>query len=185
MSHPMSRPVIRAAALLALLAASASPAAHPDVPSTTPAPAQSTAPPLPAWEQLTPGQREQLTATIRDRWNDAAPAERARMLARAERWQQMGTVQRERISRVMGRWQGLPPGDHQELRALFHALGGMGEAERADFLKRWEGMNAEERKAWGEANPPPPRGNGPRHRPHPPGREHAGHRRGDGEDGKR
>jgi len=180
MNRTIKHPVIRAAALLALLlAASASPAQTDTAPAaspTTPAPADSTAPPLPAWEQLSPDQREQLTATLRDRWNAATPAERTRMLTRAGRWQQMETLQRARISRAMSRWQALPPGEHQQLRALFHALSDMPEAERADFLKRWEAMSAEERNAWGEANPPPPREGGPRHRPRPPGHERSGHR---------
>ena len=66
-------------------------AADPPVAPTAP-----TATPLPAWEQLTPAQRETLLAPIRDRWN-TQPDERARMLERAQRWQQMTQIGRAHV----------------------------------------------------------------------------------------
>ena len=43
--------------------------------------------PLPDWERLTPQQREALIAPVRDRWNDAPPPQRERMLQHGQRWQ--------------------------------------------------------------------------------------------------
>jgi len=119
-------------------------------------------PPLPDWAQLSAEQREQLTAPTRDRWDSATPEQRARMLARAERWQQMGADERARINGAIGRWQNLPPGRQHELRALFHHLRSLGEAEREAFLTRWKTMSAEQRQGWAEANPAPPREGPPR-----------------------
>ena len=67
---------LRALALCLLLAVAA------------PALAADPAAPLPAWEQLSAAQREQLIAPMRERWN-AEPAQRARMLNHAQRWKQM------------------------------------------------------------------------------------------------
>jgi len=113
--------------------------------------------PLPDWEQLTPEQRQHLTAPTRDRWNGATPEQRARMLSRAERWQQMEPQQRERISGAIDRWQHLPPLRHHELRTLFHHLGTLPEAERAGFMLRWHAMTPEQRREWTQAHPVPPR----------------------------
>ena len=81
-----------------------------DAPATgaKPAPAASArAPaaeaPLPAWDQLSAEQREALVAPLRERWN-AAPAERARMLERARRWESMPPEERERARRGMRRF---------------------------------------------------------------------------------
>jgi len=112
---------------------------------------------LPEWEHLSADQREHLTAPTRDRWNSATPEQRARMLARAERWQQMEAHQRERISGAIDRWQNLPPLRHHELRALFHHLHTLPEAERAGFMLRWHAMTPEQRREWTEAHPVPPR----------------------------
>jgi len=124
--------------------------------------------PLPEWEHLSADQREHLTAPTRDRWNSASPEQRARMLARAERWQQMAPAERERISGTIGHWQNLPPGRHHELRALFHHLRRLGESEREAFLAHWKSMSAEQRQAWADANPAPPREEPSRRRTHPP-----------------
>jgi len=117
---------------------------------------------LPEWDQLSVEQREQLTAPTRDRWNMATLEQRRRMLARAERWQRMAPDERARISGAIGRWQNLPPGKHHELRALFHHLRSQSVSEREAFLAHWKAMSAEQRQAWVEANPAPPREGPPR-----------------------
>jgi len=113
-------------------------------------------PSLPEWEHLSSEQREQLTAPLRDRWDNASPEQRTRMLSRAERWQQMEPDARRRISSTIGRWQDLPPGQHHELRAVFHHLRTLDDAtERAAFLERWMAMTPEQRRAWAEEHPAP------------------------------
>ncbi|WP_462115810.1 DUF3106 domain-containing protein, partial [Lysobacter xanthus] len=63
---------------------------------------------LPDWEHLTPAQREQLVAPLRDRWN-ANPDARTRMLGHAQRWSRMTPEQRGQARRGMERWQGMSP----------------------------------------------------------------------------
>ena len=111
---------------------------------------------LPAWEDLSPAQRELLTAPIRERWN-RAPAERQRMLQRAERWQSLTPEQRRRAHRGMERFEHMSAGQRIQARALFHAMRGMDAAARKAFLSDWKSKTAEERRAWVEAHPAPRR----------------------------
>lgn len=110
--------------------------------------------PLPAWEQLTPAQRELLIAPVRERWN-RAPAERKRMLERAERWQSLTPEQRQRAHHGVVRFEHMDVGQREHARALFHAMRGMDAAQRKAFLAEWKAMGAEQRRAWLEAHPAP------------------------------
>src|SRR5690606_2865911 len=91
-----ARPLRLAACALALLLPAICAVAQPAPPA--PAPQATSAAPLPAWEQLSPGQREALIAPIRERWN-ASPEDRARMLEHARRWKSMPPEERERARR--------------------------------------------------------------------------------------
>lgn len=108
--------------------------------------------PLPAWEQLSAVQREQLIAPIRERWN-AEPAQRQPMLDRAQRWQQMTPEQRMRAHRGMKRWQHLSPEQRTQMRALYSRMRTLEPAEREAFKAKWRAMTPEQQKAWLEANP--------------------------------
>jgi hypothetical protein len=110
--------------------------------------------PLPAWDQLTPAQREQLIAPIRDRWN-AEPDHRRRMLLHAQRWQTLTPEQRKRARHGVARWQQMDPEHRERMRALFSHLRGMPEAERRDFMAKWRAMSAEQKRDWLQAHPAP------------------------------
>lgn len=110
--------------------------------------------PLPAWEQLTPAQREQLIAPIRDRWN-AEPAQRRRMLNHAQRWQSLTPEQRQHARRGVKRWQQMDSEDREQMRMVFDHLHAMPEAERAVFMRKWRAMSAEQKRAWLQAHPAP------------------------------
>ena len=112
--------------------------------------------PLPAWDQLTRAQRDLLVAPIRERWN-AAPAERARMLQRAERWQSLTPEQRQRAHHGMARFEHMNAGQRSHARALFHAMRGMDGEQRKAFLADWKAKTPEQRRAWLEAHPAPAR----------------------------
>lgn len=71
-------------AVPAMASAQSAPAAA--RPSGSPPPAAE--PVLPAWDQLSPEQRDALVAPLRERWNDS-PQERARMLEHARRWKSL------------------------------------------------------------------------------------------------
>ena len=114
-----------------------------------PAPEQA----LPAWDQLTPAQRELLLAPLRERWN-ASPGERARMYDHAERWRSMTPEQRTRARRGMRHWEHMDPARRHEMRALFEKMRGMTPEQRKALRDRWHAMSAAERRDWVEANPP-------------------------------
>lgn len=120
-----------------------------------PAAAQSADTALPAWDQLTEGQREVLVAQVRQRWDDH-PDKRAHMLAHAERWQEMDPAQRERARRGAERWRQMDPGKREAMRALYARLRTLPEAERDALREQWRGMTPEQRRAWVKRNPAPP-----------------------------
>lgn len=115
-------------------------------------PAQTTATP-PAWEQLSQAERELLVAPVRERWN-ANPAQRARMLNHAQRWQTMTPEQRERAHHGMKRWSHMDTGKREEMRALFHKMRTLDPEQRKALREQWKAMTPEQRKAWIEANSP-------------------------------
>ena len=71
--------------------------------------ADASAAPLPAWDQLTPAQRDLLIAPVRDRWN-REPDKRPQFIEFAKRWQSMPPAQRERARHGMQRWEGMNHG---------------------------------------------------------------------------
>ncbi|MFC0677218.1 DUF3106 domain-containing protein [Lysobacter korlensis] len=109
---------------------------------------------LPAWEQLTPQQREQLIAPIRDRWN-SEPAQRQRMLLHAQRWQHLTPEQRQRARHGVKRWQKMPPEHREQMRAVFDHVRAMREPERRVFMAKWRSMTAEQKRAWLQVHPAP------------------------------
>ena len=122
--------------------------------------AQDTAPALPAWEQLSPAQREQLIAPIRERWN-AEPAHRGRMLAHAQRWRELSPEQRRRAHRGMKRWEGMSPEQHEQMRAVFSHIRPLPRPAQKEFLAKWRAMSPEQKRSWVLANPAPARREAP------------------------
>lgn len=119
--------------------------------------------PLPVWEQLTQAQREQLIAPMRDRWNNS-PDERQRMFEHARRWQQMTPEERKNARRGMKRWEHMSPEDRGQMRALYAKMRGLDDEGRRALMTKWRAMTPEQRRAWAQANPAPPKPD----RPHPP-----------------
>jgi hypothetical protein len=110
--------------------------------------------PLPAWEQLTAAQREQLIAPVRERWN-ADPAQRQAMLERARRWQQLSPEQRRHARRGMKRWEHMSPDQRAHARALYSRMRTLDPSARQALKARWRAMTPAQRDAWVEANPAP------------------------------
>lgn len=109
---------------------------------------------LPSWDRLTEAQREQLIAPLRARWNDE-PEQRARMLERAERWQQLSPGQRTRAHEGVRRWRHMNPEQRDEARALYARMRALDEDGRRALKAKWRAMDAAQRKAWVAANPAP------------------------------
>jgi hypothetical protein len=116
---------------------------------------------LPAWDQLTPQQRDLLLAPVRERWNNSPPAKRQHMLDHAQRWQAMTPEQRKHARHGMKRWRDMPPEKREQARALFEHLQTLPEAERKAMVQRWKAMGPDERKAWVDAHPPRDRAGDP------------------------
>ena len=121
--------------------------------------------PLPAWEQLTPAQRDELIAPLRERWN-SHPDERARMAERARRWHAMPPEQRGRAHRGMDRWERMDPAKRAEMQvlfertrsmprqqrhetfALYHAMRKMTPEQREALKQQWQTMTPAQRSDW-------------------------------------
>ena len=114
---------------------------------------------LPAWDQLTPAQRELLIAPVRDRWN-REPERRPQFLEFAKRWQSMPPPQRDRARNGMQRWEGMTPEQREQARALFHAVRDMDKDARRAFMDKWRQMSPQQQADWVRAHPAPA---------HPPG----------------
>lgn len=109
---------------------------------------------LPAWDQLTPAQRDLLIAPVRDRWN-REPENRPQFIEFARRWQSMPPPQRERARHGMQRWEGMSPEQREQARALFHASRGMDKDARDAFFAKWRQMTPQQRADWIKAHPAP------------------------------
>lgn len=118
---------------------------------------------LPAWERLTPAQRDLLVAPVRERWN-TRPADRARMLRHAERWERMSPEQRSKMRHGVDRWEGMPPEQRAEARLIFQHMRALSPSERASLRARLKAMTPEQRRAWLKAQPHPTQNPGDRAR---------------------
>lgn len=132
------------------LAASLALCASVDAAQTSSASAQRAAPAqsFPAWEELSPAQRDALVATLRDRWNHD-PQRRARIMNYAQRWQKMTPEQRQRAQAGKHRWEKMTPEQRAQARAAFERRGqNMAPAQRAELREKLKAMSPEQRRAW-------------------------------------
>jgi len=143
LNHPIRLARFAAPALFALLISGPVLAADPPTIAT-----------LPAWEQLPSAQREQLIAPVRERWNNADPEHRQRMLEHARRWQTMTPEERKRAHHGVRRWEHMSPEKRKETRALFEKMRGLPPEQRAALKQQWRAMTPEQRKTWLEQNAP-------------------------------
>lgn len=116
--------------------------------------AQSTPAPLPAWDKLTPQQREALIAPVRDRWN-REPEDRGRMLERAQRWQAMTPEQRAQARHGQKRFEDMNPDQRRQARALYGQMKALTPEQREALREQWKKMTPEQREAWMRDNAPP------------------------------
>ena len=97
--------------------------------------------PLPAWEQLTPQQREALIAPLRDRWH-RKPEDRPHMMERAQ------------ARHGMKRFEGMNPEQRRQARALYGRMKELTPEQRAALRDQWKKMTPEQREAWMQKNAP-------------------------------
>lgn len=108
---------------------------------------------LPEWDKLTPQQREALIAPVRERWN-SEPAERARMLERAQHWKSFSPHERGQARKGMRRFENMTPQQREEARALFDRMRQMPPEDRKKLREEWSQMTPEQRRTWVQKNPP-------------------------------
>ncbi len=108
---------------------------------------------MPAWEQLSPTQRDLLVAPVRERW-DSNPEMRGRMFEHAQRWRQLSPEQREQAHKGQGRWEAMPSDQRQTMRALFQKTRDMTPEQRRALRKQWRAMTPEQRRAYLGQNRP-------------------------------
>lgn len=106
---------------------------------------------LPAWDAMSPAQRDLVIAPIRDRWN-ANPDARARMYEHARRWQQLTPQERATAHRGMWKWERMDPAKREAVRALFHKMRDMTPEQRQQLRDRWRAMTPQQRHDWVQAN---------------------------------
>lgn len=110
--------------------------------------------PLPAWDQLSPAQRDLVIAPLRDRWN-ADPQVRERLFQHAQRWQQLTPQQRARMRHGLGKWEHMDPQQRETMRALFHKMRDLTPEQRTALREQWRSMTPQQRREWVDANRPP------------------------------
>ncbi len=108
---------------------------------------------MPAWEQLSPAQRDLLVAPIRERW-DSNPDARGRMFQHAQRWRQLSPMQRDKAHEGQGRWEAMPSDQRRTMRALFQKTRDMTPEQRRALREQWRAMTPEERRAYVGQNRP-------------------------------
>lgn len=111
------------------------------------------APTLPAWEQLTPAQREQLIGPLRERWN-SQPQTRQRMLRNAQRWQQLDPQQRQRAQRGLQRLRQMSPEQRQRAREMYQRMQALPDDQRKQLRQHLRQMSPEQRRQWLRDNKP-------------------------------
>lgn len=102
---------------------------------------------LPAWEQLSPAQRDAMIAVLRERWN-SNPAQRARMLQHAERWGRMTPEQRRNAHRGMDRWSRMNPQQQQHYRAMYDYIEQLPPEQRQALREKIKTMTPQQRREW-------------------------------------
>ena len=109
---------------------------------------------LPAWDQLSPAQRDLVIAPLRDRWN-ADPQVRARLFQHAQRWQQLTPEQRARMRHGLRKWEHMDPQQRETMRTLFHRMRDLTPEQRTALREQWRKMTPQQRREWVEANRSP------------------------------
>jgi len=111
---------------------------------------------VPAWNELSDKQREQL-APLADQWDGLSASRRVRALERLERrerWESMTPEQREKLRKGARNFRDLPPELREKMRASMQAMRALPEDERRQLWEVWRSRTPEQRRAWLEAGGP-------------------------------
>ena len=110
---------------------------------------------MPAWDQLSAAQRDALTASVKERWNNN-PEHRAKMMEHAQKWASMTPDQRKAAMQGRKKFRQMSPERRDAMRAVYYkAQSYTDDAQRKTFLESIKKMTPEQRAAWVKANPVP------------------------------
>ena len=143
----LSQTILSGFAALALASASCTWAAAPAA-----SPPSDTA--LPSWSALPQAEHELLVAPVVERWNQASPAQRQRMLDRARTWGNLNPEQRAMARRGAERYREASVAQRESLRDAWQRIQKMPPAERETAREAWRKMGPRERRAWLDAGGP-------------------------------
>jgi len=109
---------------------------------------------LPAWDHLTPEQRDALSAPLRERWNQGAYEQRLRWLQHAKRWQQLTPQERATARQGLRAYRQADPATRGKLREVFKNLRDATPEQRTALREKWRALSPEQRRAWLQAGGP-------------------------------
>lgn len=109
---------------------------------------------LPNWDQLTPEQRDALSAPLRERWNQGAYEQRLRWLQHAQRWQQLTPEERRSARQGLRAYRQADPETREKLREVFKNLRSATPEQRNALREKWRSLSPEQRRAWMQAGGP-------------------------------
>lgn len=115
---------------------------------------------VPAWNELSPQQREDL-ARFQSNWDRMPASRRVAILERYSRWQQASPQARETWRDGERNFQQMSPLQRQQMRRSLAAVREL-PAEKQRYLRRlWQSLSPDQRRLWLERggpglSPPPP-----------------------------
>lgn len=116
---------------------------------------------VPAWKELSPQQRDDLSE-FADRWDRLPPWQRVRILERQQRWQSLPPERRQALHAGARNFQQMSPEQRQRMRRSLQRVRELSPERRQELQRQWRKKTPEQRRRWLEAGgpgvaPPPER----------------------------
>ena len=147
----MARLLVTALTLLSLALASPAHANSKPV-DNKPAPAAKAEHKAPTWEQLTP-QQKQLLSALEAQWNQETDRLRNSLVRVANKYPKMKPAEQERVRRRITRWASLTPAQREAARRRYKQIKKQPPEKQKEVKKKWEHYQL--RKAQPAATPTP------------------------------
>lgn len=110
--------------------------------------AQAAALGAPAWQQLTPAQR-QVLEPLSAQWGDMPASSREKWLQVAARYPKLGATEQQRLRERMTQWAALPASERGEARLRFQQARQMSPAERQQKWEAYQALSPQDRDELG------------------------------------
>jgi len=113
--------------------------------------------PDPAWETLTPAQKQVLAPLQRD-WSSLDPSRREKWIEVAARYPTMSEDKRRRLQERMATWARMTPAERASARLQYQEIRQLPPEERQARWQAYQALSEEERRALAQRARPPARG---------------------------